>query len=133
MSRVGIAAILTSGRTQKQGRGLEQGKLSKEYRDEVSVCEMDPTTLHVLRIEEGKPVLVQSAHGCVVVRSRIDRRGKPGIVFIPCGPYANMVIDSTTESSGMPDYKGTPVEIFAAEDRVVLSIEELLEEIFGGH
>ncbi|TFG33937.1 hypothetical protein EU527_06015 [Candidatus Thorarchaeota archaeon] len=132
MSRVGVSAILTSGRTQKQGSGMELGKLSKDYTDEVAVCEMDLTTLKALGIEEGAPVKVKSAFGSVVVRSRIDKRGAPGIVFIPCGPYANMVIDSTTESCGMPDFKGTPVEIFVAESCSVLSIEEILEEILGG-
>ncbi len=132
MSSVGVAAILTSGRTLKQGRGMELGKLSKEYADEVAVCEMDATTLDVLGIPEGSPVLVQSSFGSVVVKSRVNRNAEPGIVFIPCGPYANMVIGSNTDATGMPDFKDTPVEIFAAPTREVVPLDQLLRKILGG-
>ena len=132
MTSAGVAAILTSGRTLKQGRAMEYGKFSKEYAEEVSVCEMDAKTLRSLDIPEGSPVLIKSAFGSVVVKSRINRNAASGVVFIPCGPYANMVIDSNTEASGMPDFKGIPVEIFPASSREVLSIENLILKTIGG-
>ena len=132
MSSTSITAFLTSGRTLKQGRGMEYGKFSNEYFKEVSVCEMDANTLQALGIEEGTPILIQSAYGKVVVRSRIDRRAEQGIIFIPCGPYVNKVIGSETEASGMPDFKGIPVQIFPAPDKKVLSVPEILRETLGG-
>ncbi len=132
MSSIVINAILTTGRTLKQGRGMEHGKFSKEYSDEISVCEMDSTTLQTLDVAEGSPVLVKSAFGSVVLRSRVNRNAEPGVVFIPCGPYANMVIGSGTEANGMPNFKGIPVEIISAPSSEVLPLEELLRKTLGG-
>lgn len=132
MNHVSITAVLTTGRTLKQGRDLERGKFSKEYCEEVSVCEMDSSAFQMLGIKEGAPILVKSISGSVIARSRIDHRGVPGIVFMPCGPYANMIIGPDTDSNGMPNFKGISVEISAAENRDVLSIEEILQTTFGG-
>ena len=132
MSRVGVEALVTSGRTLKQGRAMELGKLGPEYLKEVAICEMDKVTLGVLGIEEGDPVCVEILHGSVVVTSKIDRRAEPGVVFIPCGPYANAITGSDTEQSGMPDFKGVSAKIFAAKGETVLGVEELLKQIVEG-
>ena len=132
MSRVGVEALVTSGRTLKQGRAMELGKLGPEYLKEVAICEMDKVTLGVLGIEEGDPVCVETLHGSVVVTSKIDRRAEPGVVFIPCGPYANAITGSDTEQSGMPDFKGVSAKIFAAKGETVLGVEELLKQIVEG-
>jgi formylmethanofuran dehydrogenase subunit D len=132
MSRVGVEAILTSGRTLKQGRAMELGKLGPEYLKEVAICEMDKLTLEALGINEGDPVLVETRHGSVVVTSKLDRRAEPGVVFIPCGPYANAVIGSDTEGTGMPDFKGVSSQLFAAKDEPVLDVRELLKKMVEG-
>ena len=133
MNKVGVAALLTSGRTLKQGRGMELGKMSKEYFDEVSVCEMDSTSLKVLGISEGDTVLVESNYGEVIVKSRLDKRAEPGVVFIPCGPYANMVTGSDTEESGMPNFKNIPVVVYSAKGAKVLTVKQLLKEAIEGN
>lgn len=132
MSRVGVEAVLTSGRTLKQGRAMELGKLGPEYFKEVAFCEMDKVTLEALGLEEGDPVRVETIHGSVVVASKIDRRAEPGIVFIPCGPYANAVTGSDTEGTGMPDFKGVSAQLFAAKGEKVRGVEELLKEMMEG-
>lgn len=132
MNKVGVSALLTSGRTLKQGRAMELGKMSKDYFDEVAVCEMDSTSLNVLEITEGDPVLIESAFGKVIVRSRLDKLAEPGVVFIPCGPYANMVTGSNTEESGMPNFKNIPVAVYSAKGEKVLTVEQLLKEAIGG-
>ncbi|MHA3962285.1 MAG: molybdopterin dinucleotide binding domain-containing protein [Candidatus Thorarchaeota archaeon SMTZ1-45] len=132
MSRVGVEAILTSGRTLKQGRAMELGKLGPEYLKEVSFCEMDKITLKALGLEEGDPVLVETLYGSVVVESKLDRRAEPGVVFIPCGPYANAVIGSDTEETGMPDFKGVPAKLFAAKGESVLGVKDLLKKMVEG-
>ncbi|MHA2236038.1 MAG: molybdopterin dinucleotide binding domain-containing protein [Candidatus Thorarchaeota archaeon] len=129
MSTVGVKAILTSGRTLKQGRAMEIGKLSVEYFEEVSVCEMDKLTFDVLGIEAGDPVRVETIHGSVIVKSRLDRRAEPGVVFIPCGPYANAITGSDTEGTGMPDYKSIGAQIFAAKGERILSVKEILTKM----
>ena len=132
MSAVGGKAVVTSGRTLKQGRAMEIGKLSSDYFDEVSVCEMDKVTLDALSIEEGDPVRVETIHGEVIVRSRLDRRAEPGIVFIPCGPYANAITGADTEGTGMPDFKSIEAQLFAAKGKTVLSVKELLNKMVEG-
>lgn len=132
MSRVGVEALLTSGRTLKQGRAMELGKLGPEYLKEVAICEMDKVTLEALGLDEGDPVCVETLHGSVLVTSKIDRRAEPGIVFIPCGPYANAVTGSDTENTGMPDFKGVSAQIFGAKGEKVLNVKELLKQIMEG-
>ena len=58
MSTTGVKALLTTGRTLKQGRGMEIGKLSEDYFQAVAICEMDKTTLETLGLQEGDPVLL---------------------------------------------------------------------------
>ena len=131
MNEVGVTSLLTSGRTLKQGRGMELGKLSKDYFDEVAVCELDSVTMEVLGLTDGDPILVQSEFGSVVVHCRQNRRAEPGVVFIPCGPYANVVTGSDTVETGMPNFKNIPVTLYAAKGRKVLNIEDLLKDTLG--
>ena len=132
MSRVGVEALLTSGRTLKQGRAMELGKLGQEYLKEVAICEMDKVTLEALGLNEGDPVYVETMHGSVIVTSKLDRRAEPGIVFIPCGPYANAVIGSDTEGTGMPGFKGIIAKLFAAKGETVPDVKDLLKQMVEG-
>lgn len=132
MSNVGVNVILTSGRTLKQGKAMELGKLNQEYIDAVAICEMDSTTLESLGIEAGDPVRVETVFGSVVVHSSLDRRAEPGVAFIPCGPYANAVTDSDTLESGMPAFKALDAKLFPAKSQSVLNTEELLKQMVEG-
>ncbi|MBN2230226.1 MAG: molybdopterin dinucleotide-binding protein [Candidatus Thorarchaeota archaeon] len=132
MNKVGVAAFLTSGRTLKQGQALEQGKLSEAYQEAVGVCELDATSLRILGIESGAFVRIESEYGAVVVKAQFDKNAEPGIVFIPCGPYANAITGSDTAASGMPNFKGIQVEIYRAEEHEFLNIKQLLETPSGG-
>lgn len=132
MSQVGVEARLTTGRTLKQGRGMELGKLSSDYYDSVAICEMDSTTLEVLGLEAGEPVRVESLVASVVVYSKLDRNGVPGVVFIPCGPYANAIMDDDTLESGMPRFKDISVKLFPAKNEQVLSVQDLLQSVTEG-
>ena len=129
MNNEGLEVLLTSGRTLKQGRGMEIGKLSKDYFDAVSICEMDQSTLESLGIEEGDPVTVETDVGKVVVASKVDRRAKPGVVFMPCGPYANAITGPDTLESGMPAFKAVFARLYSAKGQTVLTVEELLKQM----
>ncbi len=132
MSRVGVEALLTSGRTLKQGRAMELGKLGPEYFKEVGFCEMDKVTLETLGLDEGDPVRIETIHGSVVLTSKLDRRAEPGVVFIPCGPYANFLTGSDTENTGMPNFKGVSAQLFAAKGENVPDVRQLLKQIVEG-
>ena len=55
---------------------------------------------------------------------------QPGIVFIPCGPWANYVMGSSTEGTGMPLLKGLPAKVEPAAEKV-LTIREIIDLIIS--
>ena len=121
-----------TGRTIEQGVGKERGKSSKEYVESVSVCYVDPEDLKRLGIKEKTNVLVSTGYGSVVVKALKSLRGPHlGVVFIPYGPWANVVVDPETHGVGMPSLKGIPAEVEPAPDKPVLGLEEILREQFG--
>jgi len=124
--------MLLTGRTIEQGVGKERGKASKEYVESVSICYVDPDDLKRLGIKEKTNILVSTDYGSVVVKAVKSLRGPHlGVVFVPYGPWANVVVDSETHGVGMPSLKGIPAEVEPAPDKPVLSLEELLREQFG--
>lgn len=122
---------LLTGRTIDQGVGKERGKISKEYLESVSICYIDPQDLEKLGIKEGTNVLIKTDYGSVVLKAvKSLRNPHRGSVFVPYGPWVNMVIDPETNSIGMPSYKGIPAKVMPAPDKPVLNLEELLKTEF---
>ena len=127
-----LRVTLLTGRTIEQGVGKERGKSSKEYVESVSVCYVDPEDLKKLGIKEKTNILVSTGYGSVVVKAVKSLRGPhPGVVFVPYGPWVNVVVDPETHGVGMPSLKGIPAEVEPAPGKSVLSLEELLREQFG--
>jgi len=50
------------------------------------------------------------------------------MVFMPMGPWANLVVSPETDSTGMPSFKGVVVEIEKADGEEVLSMAELMRK-----
>ena len=127
-----LKVTLITGRTIEQGVAKERGKFSKEYMESVSVCYVDPEDLKKLGIKEKTNVLVSTDQGSVVVKALKSLRGPhPGVIFVPYGPWANVVVDPETHGIGMPSLKGISAEVEPAPDKPVLSLKELLKEQFG--
>jgi formylmethanofuran dehydrogenase subunit D len=127
-----MQVILLTGRTIEQGVARESGKSSKEYLRRVSVCFVDPDDLKALGIKENSNVRVSTPAGSVVLTAIESPRGPhKGIVFIPYGPWANAIVDPSTDSIGMPSLKGIPAEIEPAPAERVLNLKELLSNEFG--
>jgi formylmethanofuran dehydrogenase subunit D len=127
-----LHVTLLTGRTIEQGVGKEQGKASKEYLESVSVCYIDPEDLKKLGIKEKTNVQISTEFGSVVVRALESMRGPhEGIIFIPYGPWANVVVDPDTDSIGMPSLKGIPADVAPASDRQIADLTELLYSQFG--
>ena len=127
-----LQVTLITGRTIEQGVGKEQGKTSKEYFESVAVCFIDPEDLEKLGIDSKANVRISTKHGSVVVKALKSRRTPhAGLIYVPYGPWANVVVDPETNSIGMPSYKGIPAEIATAADKPVLGLVELLKEQFG--
>ena len=127
-----LHVILITGRTIDQGVGKEMGKGSKEYFDSSSICVIDEADMKKLGIKSRTNVKVTSKYGSVIVKSVKNPYGcNPGLVFIPCGLWANAICGDETFGMGMPLFKGFQVEVEAAPDQAILTLDELLKEEYG--
>ena len=127
-----LRAILITGRTIDQGVGKEMGKGSKEYFDSSSICVIDEADLKKLGIKSRSNVKVTSKYGSVIVKAEKNPYGSnPGLVFIPCGLWANAICGDETFGMGMPLFKGFMVEVEPAPKEPVLTLDELLKEEYG--
>lgn len=102
--------ILITGRTREQADGLHKGKNSQAYREATALVEMCTEDMARLAIEEGQIVRLKTASNQVEVPVRTGALPS-GMVFIPMGPVANLLIDTETEGTGMPAFKGLTVEM----------------------
>ena len=122
---------LVTGRTIDQGCGKERGKLSREYTESVAICEMNPEDMKKLKIRDGDRVKVATELGAVVVTARKSRRIRsPGMIFIPYGPWANFILASDTDGTGMPLLKGVQANV-EPTDKEVLDLPQLLAQSYG--
>lgn len=124
-----LEVVLLTGRTRRQGVGLEAGKLSEIYYEATTQIRLDPKDLEKLKIEPGDTVEVSTEHGSVVLRAEAAPRASEGIGFIPYGPWANLVIGGDTDSTGMPTMKGLNATVTPAPEKQVLSLKELFAEM----
>ncbi len=126
-----LHVTLLTGRTIEQGVGKERGKASNEYMESVSVCYIDPEDMKKLGIKEKTNVQVSTEYGSVVLKALKSLRAPHlGMIYIPYGPWANVVVNPETHSIGMPSFKGIPAEVEPAPDKPVLGLEELLKKQF---
>jgi formylmethanofuran dehydrogenase subunit D len=129
-----LKVILVTGRTIEQGVGKERGKASEDYLEAVAVCYIDAEDMKRLGIKGKTNVRISTNYGSVVVKGMKSPRGPhPGVIFVPYGAWANVVVDPETDSIGMPSLKGIPAEIEPVAEKSVLGLSELLNEQFGKH
>jgi len=129
----GLKVTLLTGRTLRQGQGKEYGKLSERYWKSVAICEIDPDDLKKLGTKDGKTVRITTNHGSVAVRAVKSMRGPhQGRIFVPYGPWASVIVDSKTDGTGMPSFKGIEATIEpAADGEKVFGLQELLHAHYG--
>lgn len=124
-----LKVLLLTGRTISQGQGKEYGKLSEEYWKSVAICEFDPGDMKDLGVKENDNVKITTDFGSVVVRAMKSARGPhPGVIFIPYGPWANLLVNPRTHGTGMPSLRGLPAEVESAPGEEVVSLPNLLKE-----
>jgi len=126
-----LRAVLITGVSLAEAKGKEHGKLSREYKEGVAVCEMDEADMRVVGVEAGQNVRVTSKYGSVVIKAAKAKEPSPGLIFIPVGAWVNQVIGPETYGSGMPDFKGVAVEVEAALMEPVLDLKDLLKSAYG--
>jgi len=115
--------ILVTGRSAAQGRAKEKGKKTAEYVDSVTVCEFDPVDLKALGAEPGENIRISTAQGTVILKAAESKQiPHEGIIFIPYGPWANMLVDPETNGTGMPSFKGISCEVSPAPNSTITKI-----------
>jgi formylmethanofuran dehydrogenase subunit D len=122
--------VLLSGRTTKQGVTAEIGKTSDDYLQNVALIQLNQKVMEQLGLADGDTVEVKTAHGSTVVKCQ------PGDIeetmgFMPYGPWANLLIGSDTQSTGMPDSKGVEAEI-SKTDKPPESVDDIMNRIVEG-
>ncbi|TXT57213.1 MAG: Protein FwdD [Promethearchaeota archaeon] len=122
--------ILLTGRTINQGVALEGGKTTRENVRAAAICTFDKEDFKKLDCLVGTPVKVTTDYGEVTVYSTITEEGPhPGIIFIPMGPWANMVVNPDTQSTGTPTYRGMKAQVEVVKDGKVLNAVELIGQL----
>jgi formylmethanofuran dehydrogenase subunit D len=124
-----LQIMLLTGRTRRQGVGLEAGKLSDIYQEATTQIRLDPKDLEKIKIEPGDVVEVSTEYGTVILRAEEAPRPSEGIGFVPYGPWANCLIGGDTDSTGMPTMKGIPATVKPAPEKSVLSLKELFAKM----
>ena len=128
-----ITLNLISGRSIQQGVAMEGGKEKDLYRRACGIIEMDESDFKNLGCWKNTNVRVTSKYGSVIVKAQDTSQGPhPGIGFIPMGPWANQITSPNTYSTGMPTFKGVPVEVEVAMDQPVLPGVELVQKACRG-
>ena len=126
---VDMKAIMISGRTLAQGASCES-KMSKDFFQVASVCYLSEPDYKTLNLEEGKNVLIRNQFGQAIFSAHTDKGLPTGIIFIPMGPWANILIGPDTGGCGMPKFKGVEVEV-SPTDSPILDIRALFKNIGG--
>ncbi len=119
---------LTTGRTLTQGVGSEKGKSSDVYSKETSTILMDPEDMKEMDLHLKDPVKIKTEEAEVVLRAdKSNDAPHKGIIFLPYGPFANKLIGTNTDSTGMPDFKNIKAELELTEEEPA-TVEDLSEE-----
>lgn len=127
-----IEVTLTTGRTVSQGEAMHKGKRSEEYKNAAGICELDSEDMKALGARDGDAVRVSTDAGKVVVRAATTGQGAhKGIAFIPMGPWANLIVNFDTSSTGMPSFKGIAAKIELAKGEKVLNAAELIQSSYS--
>ena len=129
-----LEVMLITGRSIYQGTWKEGGKMGPDYEGEVSSCFLDREDARALGVRDGDPVRLTTQFGSLVLRARVlpEERPQKGIVFVPYGPYASMLVSHETQGTGMPDLKGLRATVEPAPGEEPLGLVELLRRFYGG-
>ena len=122
--------ILITCRTIEQGVALEGGKVSRENVRAAAICAFDHDDFKKLDCLVGTPVKVSTDYGEVLVYSTLSEEGPhPGIIFIPMGPWANQLVNPSSQGCGTPTYKGIKAKVEVVKSGKVLGALELIGKL----
>lgn len=97
--------------------------LKDEYRQSTAVAFMDPRDMKKLSLKPRDKINVTSKWGSVTIYAdKSHDAPHEGMIFIPRGPWANIVISPETYCCNIPTYKGVKAVIKKTDDEVLLVV-----------
>ncbi len=128
MLGVKLKLVLNTGSSMKQGKVMRSDKkLSDDYQKSAAICMLHPSNLNKLGIKENDNVKLKTSEGSIVLKAVASKSCPEDSVFVPKGPWVNLVIGTKTQQTGSPPYKGMEVEVEATSDKIP-SIGEILQK-----
>lgn len=105
--------VLIPGRTGRQGRGINEGKLGETYQSETSKLQVSPEDMERLSLKEGDRVRLTNQFGSVEMPVAAAKRDElpSGMLFIAYGDLSSRLMGDDTDGTGMPTSKGLDVEL----------------------
>ncbi|MEM4887824.1 MAG: formylmethanofuran dehydrogenase subunit B [Thermosphaera sp.] len=123
--------VLNTGRTLMQGISMEsESKWGEKYFNVVAIAEMNPNDIARLGIKDRAKIY--NENGSVVLLVKPNSNVPAGQVFIPMGPWANMLTDPDTDGTGMPGLKGTEVFVEPTNEPLT-SLIDVLKQLGAKH
>jgi len=105
--------------------------LKDEYRQSAAVAFMDIKDMQKMKLKPRDKIKVKSQWGEVVLYvDKSHDAPHEGMIFIPKGPWANIVISPETYCCNIPTYKGIPAEIEKTDDEVLL-VAQLMNRTYN--
>ncbi len=126
-----IDVMLNTGTDIYQGACKKRGStLKDEYRKVAGIAYMDPKDMAKLDVANWESVLVKTDWGEVVVYAAHSRDAPhEGMIFIPKGPWANVVVSPETYCCNDPTYKGIDATV-EKTDKEVLLMADLMRYVY---
>ncbi len=111
---------LITGRTVWQGQAIESGKDLQMYINAAAIAHISDEMMAQMGIKPGQNIKITAPDGDVVVKAVATKETLPvDTIYVPMGPWANRVVDPTTNSTAMPSYKNIPVDIIPTDEEVL--------------
>jgi len=126
-----LDVILNTGTDIYQGACKKRGStLKDEYRKVAGVAYMDPKDMSKLGVANWGSVTVKTDWGEVVVYAAHSRDAPhESMIFIPKGPWANVVVSNETYCCSDPTYKGIYATVEKSDEEVLL-MADLMRSVY---
>ncbi len=104
--------------------------LKDEYRKSTAIAYMDPRDMEKLSLKSNDKIDVETKWGNVTVYvDKSHDAPHEGMIFIPKGPWVNIVISPETYCCNVPTYKGIEAKIRKSDDDVLL-VADLIRKTY---
>lgn len=127
-----MKTIINTGTSVIQAFYEKKGStLKDEYRQSAAVAFMDINDMQKMKLKPRDKIKVKSQWGEVVLYvDKSHDTPHEGMIFIPKGPWANIVISPETYCCNIPTYKGIPAEIEKTDEEVLL-VAQLMNRTYN--